>query len=270
MIVYPNAKINIGLRVLSKRSDGFHNIETGFYPVSLCDVLEFVECSGNVEFNSTGISIPGEQMENICVRAWEILHERFQIPPVKIHLHKIIPIGAGLGGGSADGAFMLKGLSDLFSLKLEQEELLGFAAELGSDCPFFLLNIPAIGSGRGELLEPLNIKLENFKLVLVNPGIHVSTAIAYGGVIPREPDDKLSELLENPVEFWGRDVFNDFEPGVFEKFPEIAEIKQKLIDLGASYAAMSGSGSTVFGLFKDRVPDLAGEVFKKYYLYYEK
>ncbi len=269
MIVYPNAKINIGLRVLSKRADGFHNIETCFYPLSLSDILEFVDTSGELEFTSSGISIPGESEDNICMKAWKLMHDAYNIPPVKIHLHKVIPIGAGLGGGSADGAYMLKALSDYFNLNIENSKLFELAGRLGSDCSFFLLNLPAIGVGRGEILESVKLNLDDYKIVLINPGIHVSTALAYSGVVPQQPESKLEDLLKHPVELWGDSISNDFESGVFKKFPEILDVKNQLKELGASYTAMSGSGSSVFGLFKEDIPRSIKELFKEYFVYFE-
>lgn len=270
MIVYPNAKINIGLRILSKRADGFHNIETCFYPLSLCDILEFTETSGETEFTSSGILIPGVNLENICVQAWNLLHDEYKIPAVKIHLHKVIPIGAGLGGGSADGAFMLKSLADYFGLEIEKVKLFELAGKLGSDCSFFLLNSPAIGTGRGEVLKSINIEFKNYKIVLVNPGIHVSTALAYSGVTPKEPLNKLENLINLPVELWQENISNDFEEGVFKEFPRIEETKNQLLKMGAVYAAMSGSGSSVFGFFKGELPEKLESHFDNYFIYIEK
>lgn len=267
MIVYPNAKINIGLRIVARRTDGFHDIETCFFPVFLCDILEINETNSTTTFSTSGISIPGKDEENICVQAWHLLKRKFDIPPVNIHLHKLIPIGAGLGGGSADGAFMLKGLNDLFNLKLSEQSLLKSAAELGSDCAFFISNQPAIGKERGNILEPLNLSLADFKIILINPGIHIGTAEAYAAIKPMRPESELKELLSKPVSEWKDKVLNDFEAGVFQKYPEIQEVKRKLYELGASFAAMSGSGSTVFGLFYNAIPDEVNNVFGNYFLY---
>ncbi len=268
MIVYPNAKINIGLRIVSKRPDSFHNIETCFYPVNLVDILEFVE-SSTLSFTTSGVPIPGDNKDNICLKAWELLNQKFKIPKVSIHLHKIIPIGAGLGGGSADGAFMLKELVKFFGIDVSDLELASLAGHLGSDCPFFLLNSPAIGTGRGDILKPVQLLVEEFRIVLVNPGVHVSTADAYSSVNPSQPECDLENLLERPVSEWQGTITNDFEKGVFRKYPEIEQVKKQLLDIGAVYASMSGSGSTVFGLFK-HIPENLQEIFKDFFVYYEK
>lgn len=250
MIVYPNAKINLGLYVTDKRTDGYHNIESVFVPVSLTDILEFVP-SDSLSFSSSGIEIPGDSSGNLCVKAWELLHADWEISPVAIHLHKQIPIGAGLGGGSADGAFMLKALNEFFGLKLSSIKLQEYALMLGSDCPFFIENKPALAKGRGELLESVSLNISQCKIYMVNPGIHVSTAEAYGGVKVGFPRMPLAQLLSHDVSQWQHEVENVFESSVFRIHPEISSIKQRLIDMGAVYAAMSGSGSTVYGLFSE-------------------
>jgi 4-diphosphocytidyl-2-C-methyl-D-erythritol kinase len=260
MIVYPNAKINIGLNILNKRADGFHNIESCFFPIKLCDILEIVESNSKTQFHSSGIPIPGDSNNNLCVEAWRILHKNFQIPAVEMHLHKQIPIGAGVGGGSADGAFALKAIAELFNLKLSVKELENYAAQLGSDCAFFIQNTPAFAEGRGELLTEIILNLDSYKLVLINPGIHISTAEAYGGVTPKIPEIKLPRLIREKISEWQGKILNDFEQGVCLKHPEIAEIKRTLIEKGAIYASMSGSGSTVYGIFDSKTYlDLQGE-----------
>lgn len=271
MIFYPPSKINIGLNIISKRVDGFHNIETCFYPINLCDILEILESeNGGNSFSSSGISIPGGPDKNICIQAWQLLNKKIGIPPVKMHLHKQVPIGAGLGGGSADGAFALKGISELFSLGLSVDELEGLAAQLGSDCAFFIRSKSALGFQRGELLKPFGVGLTGFTLVVVNPGIHVNTALAYKNILPKQPEESLEDILLLPVEKWKDVVQNDFEPGVFKEFPKIGELKNRMYELGAVYSAMSGSGSTVFGLFKGDAPEKVEEQFSPSFVHVEK
>lgn len=251
MIIFPNAKINLGLRIIEKRSDGYHSIETIFLPVDLCDLLEFVETNDNKSsLDITGIPVEGDPQDNLILKAWKILNIHHPIPPVHAHLHKIIPIGAGLGGGSADAAFMLKALNDYFSCGCKTEELELYASELGSDCTFFIKNVPTIGTGRGELLEPIEIKLSEYEVLLVNPGIHIGTREAYAGVTPAVPLTSLHELIALPIEAWQDTIINDFEASVFKSYPVIGLLKQKMIEAGAVYSAMSGSGSTVYGIFR--------------------
>lgn len=233
MIAFPPCKINLGLNILRKRADGFHDIETCFYPVPWTDILEVIP-SGKFEFTTSGNPIPGG--ENLCVKAYDLLKP----PPAKIHLHKIIPAGAGLGGGSSDAAWTLRLLNDVFDLKYSKEKLRSLAAQLGSDCAFFIDDGPMIGTGRGEVLTPANISLKGMFIVIIKPDIHVSTAEAYAGIVPKE--SKLD--IENI-----QDLRNDFEPSIFKKYPLLASIKATLYEAGASYASMSGSGSSVFGLF---------------------
>ncbi|MBN1118311.1 MAG: 4-(cytidine 5'-diphospho)-2-C-methyl-D-erythritol kinase [Bacteroidales bacterium] len=269
MILFPNAKINLGLNVLSRRDDGFHNIESCFLPVKISDVLEFVETNQETSFYSSGISIPGESSENLCVKAWELLYKECKIPRVKIHLHKIIPIGAGLGGGSSDAAFMLKGLNEYFKLGLPDKKLESLAAQLGSDCAFFIRNKPTLATGRGEILESLSLNLDAFKIVLVNPGIHVSTAEAYSGLTPCIPGKRISDILNLPISKWQELLVNDFEKTVTVKHPKIKLIKEVLLKLGAVYSAMTGSGSTVFGIF-EKVPENLESAFKDTFVWVQK
>ena len=259
MILYPNAKINIGLNVLEKREDGFHNLETLFYPVEAADVLEIVQADKLAMFQY-GIEYPGDPMDNLCIKAFNALHKDFNIPPVEIHLYKKIPVGAGLGGGSSDAAFTLKGLNEMFSLGLTDEQLADYAAGIGSDCPFFIYNRPMLGTGRGEILAPVEIaSLENYQIKLVYPPYFVSTAAAYGGIVPRNKrvengeifdSRQLTDMLAQPVESWKDCVVNDFEKTVFAKIPQLAEYKEQLYNEGAVYASMSGSGSAFFGIFR--------------------
>ncbi|MBO5764110.1 MAG: 4-(cytidine 5'-diphospho)-2-C-methyl-D-erythritol kinase [Bacteroidales bacterium] len=259
MILYPNAKINIGLNVIEKRVDGFHNLETLFYPVEAYDILEIVE-SDTLKMFQYGIDYPGEVMDNLCVRAYNLLKGEYNIPPVEIHLYKRIPVGAGLGGGSSDAAFTLKGLNDLFNLSIPDKKLWEYASMLGSDCPFFIYNKPMLGTGRGEILSEVEITdLSDYRIELVYPPYFVSTADAYRGIVPRNVRElngekfkgqSLVEMLKEPVESWKDNVTNDFEITVFNKIPELAKYKEDLYKRGAVYASMSGSGSAMFGVFK--------------------
>jgi 4-diphosphocytidyl-2-C-methyl-D-erythritol kinase len=258
MLVFPNAKINIGLNITEKRGDGYHNIESVFYPIGLCDALEAVHDSGAetrpaIAFGSSGIPIPGNASENLCVKAYHLISRDYPLPAVKAHLHKVIPIGAGLGGGSSDAAFFVKLLNDQLELGLAWGELHHYAKQLGSDCSFFITNKPVLAEGRGEAYERIAIDLSGYSLVLVHPGIHVSTAEAYAGAKPKKPGYSLEEtVLNRPVEEWKNIVHNDFEDSIFVKYPAIKEIKEKLYMLGASYASMSGSGSGVYGIFREK------------------
>ncbi|WP_226390589.1 4-(cytidine 5'-diphospho)-2-C-methyl-D-erythritol kinase [Penaeicola halotolerans] len=255
MVVFPNCKINLGLRITSKRNDGYHDIESCFIPVAWTDALEIVPSSKKTSFEQSGITIPGEAQDNLCLKAFKLLQKDFQLPEVQIHLLKNIPIGAGLGGGSADAAFTLKVLDQLFELYLDDFILEEYAAKLGSDCAFFIKNTPQIATGRGEILEPITLpQLNGRQLLLINPNIHISTQEAYSGVKPKKSESSLKDILiDTPLHQWKEHVYNDFEDSIFPKYPELAKIKSKLYETGALYAAMSGSGSTLFGIF-DRTP----------------
>ena len=248
MISFPNAKINLGLNVLRKREDGYHDIESCFFPIDLRDSLEIIK-SEKFSFRSYGIEIPGDSETNLCVKAYDLLKDKYELPPIEIHLLKNIPIGAGLGGGSADGAFMLKLLNEQFSLGIATTDLQSYALQLGSDCPFFIENKPVIVSGRGEEMEPIDLDLSNYKIVVENPGIHISTKEAYSGVAPHLPKTAIREIVDKPIEEWEDQLINDFEPSVFISHPEIQEIKNKMYESGAVYSSMTGSGSAVFGIF---------------------
>jgi 4-diphosphocytidyl-2-C-methyl-D-erythritol kinase len=261
MIVFPNAKINLGLNVTGKRPDGFHSIETVFYPVGLCDILE-VLIAGDKQFSfqSSGLNIPGDAANNLCVKAYQLLSSKRELPPIKIHLHKCIPTGAGIGGGSSDGAFMIRLLNDLFSLELSLAEMTSYASALGSDCSFFIGNKPASATGKGDQLKPVGVDLSGYKTALVIPGIHVDTKNAYQWVDDQRSqqtdDGSHNPLLSNPnlpVEAWKDLLINDFENPVFSHHPEIGRIKNILYDIGAVYTSMTGSGSGVYGLFKDQI-----------------
>lgn len=259
MISFPNAKINIGLLITGKRPDGYHNLETVFFPVGWSDALEFA-FSDKLFFSSSGIEIAGPVESNLVMKAYNLLRDEYTLPPLRIHLHKQIPFGAGLGGGSADGAFMLRMLNKTFGLNISSEKMLEYAAHLGSDCPFFLINRPVFATGRGEIMIPLNISLKGLTLLLVKPSIDVSTASAFKNVIPRQPEISLQELIQLPVSNWKETIVNQFETSVFPQFPEIETIKMQMYRMGAVYASMSGSGSCVFGLFAD-LPEQFESVF---------
>lgn len=253
MLCFPNCKINLGLSITGRFQDGYHRIETVIYPLALSDMLEIVPAtSGGDSFVVSGLPVDGPVNDNLCYKAWKIIHETYRTGPVKLHLHKIIPSGAGLGGGSSDAAFTLKMLNTIHNLGLDNQALSGFASRLGMDCPFFISNRPAMATGRGEVLENIELNLSGMHLVLVKPAIHISTAEAYAGVTPTEKQARLPEILSEPVASWRSLLINDFELSVFRRYPQIKVIKEKLYDAGAVYAAMSGSGSAVFGLFENR------------------
>jgi 4-diphosphocytidyl-2-C-methyl-D-erythritol kinase len=249
MVVFPNAKINLGLNILRKRLDGFHEIASCMYPIGWADALEIVPAE-QFSFESSGIAIPGDTASNLCVKAYQLLRADFELPPVAIHLHKVVPIGAGLGGGSADAAFTLKALSELFGLGLSVAELQRYANLLGSDCAFFIENTPQYCTGRGECCETLPLSLSGKWILLVNPGLHIATAEAYAGVQPQQPEKELRTLLSAPLSTWRKTVSNDFEASLFPSYPLLNQLKEELYHRGATYASMSGSGSTLFGIFE--------------------
>ncbi len=255
MIVYPNAKINIGLRILNKRSDGFHNIESIFYPVKWFDALELLPAHGKenqISMTTTGIEIPGNMDENLCIKAYHLINSNYALPALKVHLHKQIPIGAGLGGGSADAAFFIKALNEVTDINLSFGEMHHYAKQLGSDCSFFINNRPALALQKGEELEPVSLRLAGCYICIVYPGIHISTKEAYAKIIPAEQKYPLEELASNPIEQWKDTISNDFEKALLPAYPVIVELKEKLYANGAVYAAMSGSGSAVYGIFKEK------------------
>jgi len=254
MICFPNAKINLGLHILSKRADGYHNIETVFYPIDLCDALEIVPAEeGTTVFTPTGIPVDGRPEDNLVMRALSLLKEDYDLPEIAIYLRKQIPHGAGLGGGSSDGAFMIQLLNDFSGLHLSIEAMEAYARQLGSDCPFFIRNQPVFAEGTGSVFSPVSISLRGYHILVVKPTVSVSTKEAYAGVIPHQPDLPLKEVIRRPVSEWRNHLVNDFEPGIFAQYPEIGEIKQRLYAEGAIYASMSGSGSAVFGIFDGEV-----------------
>ncbi|MBQ0045900.1 MAG: 4-(cytidine 5'-diphospho)-2-C-methyl-D-erythritol kinase [Prevotellaceae bacterium] len=264
MIVYPNAKINIGLNVVEKRPDGYHNLETVFYPINLQDVIEIKEIENDIpecgyRLKVLGTVFDGSPDDNLVIRAFKMLKADYDLPPVSIGLYKHIPTGAGLGGGSSDAAFTIKTLNERFHLGLSNEKMEEYSARLGADCAFFIQNKPVFATGIGNIFHPIDINLQYKQLVLVKPDIFVSTKDAYAKVNVHRPEQSLPELLSQPIETWKDTVVNDFEESVFSKFPEIAAIKDKMYDLGAVYASMSGSGSSVFGIFDDPVDNVDEE-----------
>ncbi|HTI10990.1 MAG TPA: 4-(cytidine 5'-diphospho)-2-C-methyl-D-erythritol kinase [Puia sp.] len=257
MVFFPNCKINLGLRILRKREDGFHDLETVFYPLPVKDVLEVVR-SEELAFHSTGLSIPGDPATNLCLKAYTLLKKDHpQLSPVHIHLHKHIPIGAGLGGGSSDGATMLQLLNAIFHLQLSNEKLLEYATQLGSDCPFFILNKPCLAGGRGEKLAPIPLDLSPYSFAIVHPDVHISTALAFSLCTPDERGKSIEAIIRQPVESWAAELGNDFEKPILQQFPALSAIKEELYKQGALYASLTGSGSSFFGIFeKDRLPSL--------------
>ena len=256
MVVFPNAKINLGLRITSKRTDGYHNLDTLFYPIPLFDVLEVVQYpSQDIIFESSGKKIEGTIEQNLCAKAYHLLKNDFpQIPGIQVHLHKHIPMGAGMGGGSADGAFMIKLLNEKFKLGLDNEKMEAYALQLGSDCPIFIRNKPCYATGRGEQMKDITLDLSAYYLLMVSPGIHVSTAVAFKNVSPDASIQPCKDIIQEPIETWKDRLFNDFEKTVFQSYPVLKQIKDDLYALGAVYASMTGSGSSFYGIYKS-LPD---------------
>lgn len=265
MIVYPNAKINIGLYVTGKREDGFHNLETIFYPVGIKDILEINRINsaqGVCLFENTGLPIDCPDDKNLVIRAYKMLATVFSLPAVEVRLHKVIPYGAGLGGGSADAACMLQALNTYFDLKIPERNLLNYALRLGSDCSFFLKNRPLFAGGTGNEFEETGLSLENYTIMVVKPDCGLSTSEAYATITPAPASFDLRKITEVPVEQWKEVIRNDFEQQAFERHPEIRRVKEALYGMGALYASMTGSGSGVFGIFnqgKGKVDALKGE-----------
>lgn len=263
MLSFPNCKINLGLNIIGQRGDGFHNLETIFLPIPLSDVLEIIP-SDKTEFTMTGLPINGN--DNLCIKAYNLIKRDFAgLPGIKMHLHKVIPVGAGLGGGSADAAFALQLLNEIFKLNLKTEQLLEYALQLGSDGPFFIIDKSCFATGRGEILEPVHIDLTNYKILIVNPGIHIDTKWAFSKIIPQERKVAVKEIVTQPIETWKAQLQNDFEIPVFTEYPAIEKIKSNLYELGAAYASLSGSGSSVYGLFskEKKVEYKEGKYFQK-------
>ena len=254
MITFPNAKINLGLNIVEKRPDGYHNLETIFYPINLQDALEVTRRENNDKeytLHISGSPLEGEPEDNLVVKAYKLLKKDYPgLLPVDIHMYKHIPAGAGLGGGSSDATCMIKLLNDKFSLGLSTERMEEYAVKLGADCSFFIRNKPVFATGIGNLFEPVELSLKGYHIILIKPDIFVSTRDAFAEIKPVRPAVSLKEIVKQPMETWKNSMKNDFEDSVFKKFPEIAAIKDELYDLGAVYAAMSGSGSSVYGIFK--------------------
>ena len=254
MLVFPNAKINLGLYVTARRMDGYHALDTVFMPVNLCDALEINRLDPDnhapkIQIYCSGFAIHGDIENNLVAKAYHLLDQSFGLPPVDVRLHKAIPAGAGLGGGSSDGAFMLQALNEMFSLELEIDAIQNYARTLGSDCAFFLENRLSAASGRGDQLSPLEMKLPDFGIVIVKPDIFLGTREAFLNIKPHKPEVSAVSALSQPVSEWKSCLFNAFEKAAFRQYPEIESIKNRLYDLGAAYASLSGSGSAVYGLF---------------------
>jgi 4-diphosphocytidyl-2-C-methyl-D-erythritol kinase len=266
MIAFPNCKINLGLHITRKRQDGYHDLETVFYPLPLKDALEITaqqpgaeipEQQEGLSFTAGGLTVAGDAANNLCVKAWRLLKNDFpQLPPVQLHLHKAIPMGAGLGGGSSDAAFTLRLINDRFKLGISTEKLLDYSLQLGSDCPFFIINKPCIATGRGELLQPIHLDLSPYTFLLVYPGIHINTGWAFSQIRPDMPAQSMLAIIQQPVSTWKDVLVNDFEAPVCKLHPELQHIKDTLYAAGALYASMTGSGSSFYGLFpKEKVPE---------------
>ena len=253
MVAFPPVKINLGLNIIAKRADNFHDIESVFYPVGWTDVIEVITTE-NQEFNLkiTGLPIPGNPAKNLIFKGYQLLKNDYEIPGLSFHLHKILPMGAGLGGGSSDGAYALKLINEVAQLGISAEKLHEYALQLGSDCPFFLTEKAAFVKGRGEILEPISIDLSGWYIHIVMPPISISTAEAYSWITPSQPQKSIREIISLPPEQWKEHLKNDFEKHAIQHHPVIGEIKNKMYDLGATYVSMSGSGAAVYGLFKQK------------------
>jgi 4-diphosphocytidyl-2-C-methyl-D-erythritol kinase len=266
MISFPNAKINLGLDVIEKRNDGYHNISSCFYPIPIKDVLE-INQSNIFNFSQSGIHIPGDKGNNLVVKAYKILKEDFDLPNIAIHLHKNIPMQAGLGGGSSNGAFALQMLNELFELFLNDSVISDYASVLGSDCPFFVYNTPSIISGRGEEMEKIDLDLQGYLICVVKPDISISSQDAYRNIKPIYPvHDIRSILSEHTIDVWKDLLKNDFEQVIFDNHPELSDIKLKLYEMGALYVSMTGSGSAIYGIFNNR-PSFENE-FPEHYFFW--
>ena len=268
MIYFSPAKINIGLQILNKRTDGYHNIQSVMHPVGLCDILEIntlPSANQTFLFSQSGIRFEGDQQDNLCLQALELFRKETPLPPVQMHLHKQIPVGAGLGGGSSNASTTLLGLNAIADKPLTMKQLAAVAEILGSDCPFFLDPRTMMMEGRGEILTPLFLSVEEIYLVLLFPEIHVSTQDAYAGVNPAIPSQQLKELIKEPLSRWEELIENDFEKSVFNRYPRLGSLKQELYSSGATFASLSGSGSSLYGIFKEQ-PSLP-EGLRKYVIW---
>lgn len=253
MLVYPNAKINLGLHVVERRPDGYHNIETVFFPIPLMDALEVQEIAGPTQFRQTGTPLDCAPEDNLVMKALLAVREAYNLPSLDVHLFKHIPSGAGLGGGSSDAAFMVRLLNEKYQLGMSSQQMRQLVEPLGADCAFFIENSPMLATGIGTQLSPVSLSLSGWTILLVKPDIHVSTREAYAGIVPAKSERPLTEIISLPVEQWQGSLRNDFEKSIFVAHPEIAAIRDRLLDLGAVYASMSGSGSAVFGLLREPV-----------------
>lgn len=258
MICFPNAKINLGLNIVSKREDGYHNLETIFYPIAIKDALEIIVKEEQTEDKlfESGLDIEAKPEDNLVMKALKLMREKYDFPKLDVHLLKKIPFGSGIGGGSADATFMLMLINDQFSLNISKEELISLSVQLGADCPFFVYNHPVFASGVGELFEKIDLSLLGYKMMLIMPNIHVSTKDAFMHITPSKPHLSLKEVVKHPIQEWKNMMVNDFEKSVFKKYPQIEELKNELYNQGAVYASMTGSGSSVFGIFKDEYPNI--------------
>ena len=248
MILYPNAKINLGLNILSKRDDGFHNLISVFYPVyNYFDILEIIPAKKFL-FTTSGLNIPGKT--NLCENAYALMSSKYNIDPVHIHLHKNIPIGSGLGGGSSDASFVLKGINQLFNLNIDNNTLQNISLQIGADCPFFIQNKVKLVSGIGDVMKEIDLDLSEYEIRIINTGIHISTKDAFSEIVCDDANNSLQNLAFLPIEKWKESITNDFEKSLFNKYPKIKESKQKLYDSGAIYSSRTGTGSAVYGVFK--------------------
>jgi 4-diphosphocytidyl-2-C-methyl-D-erythritol kinase len=259
MICFPNAKINLGLNIVEKRSDGFHNIETVFYPINWCDALEAIENKNfqkgdnKINLSLSGLLVEGNAQDNLITKAYKLLDTKYNLPPVKAHLQKSIPMGAGLGGGSSDAAFFIKLLNENFSIRIPIEEQINFAKQLGSDCAFFIENKPVYANGKGDVFTETKINLSNYCVIVVYPAVHSNTAMAYKGVVPTKPQKNIRDIMADYIKNWKEDLTNDFEKNLFIQHPELNKIKSNFYERGALYASMSGSGSAVYGIFQNDI-----------------
>jgi 4-diphosphocytidyl-2-C-methyl-D-erythritol kinase len=248
MILYPNAKINLGLNILSKRDDGFHNLISVFYPLhNYFDILEIVPATKFL-FTTSGLNIPGKT--NLCEKAYALMNSKYNINPIHIHLHKNIPIGSGLGGGSSDASYVLKGINQLFNLNIDNCTLQKISLEIGADCPFFIQNKVKLVSGIGDVMNDIDLDISEYEIRVINTGIHISTKEAFSEIVCDNTNNSLQNLAFLPIEKWKYSITNDFEKNIFNKYPKIKESKQKLYDSGAIYSSMTGTGSAVYGVFK--------------------
>lgn len=268
MITFPKAKINVGLRITSKRTDGYHDIETLFYPVNLSDALEFVihgDKPAGDEFVATGLKISSRPENNIVIKTMRRLRKDFSIPFLKIHLHKAIPSGAGLGGGSSDASSLIKTINRYFGFELTDQEMRSLALELGSDCPFFIDPVPSFATGRGDILHPAHPFLNGYFIAILNPGVSISTREAYINCHPAEPEIPLEKVISLPADKWKKLIKNDFEEYAFKLYPIISDMKKALYRSGALFSSMSGSGSSVFGIYEGK-PKIPAQL-RKYSIY---